>query len=221
MEVGIIAPVSLLKYCITDIQYCLPSLLSSNKSYKSFYKDRDSRGDLIIIDSRRIGWKRQPEDIDLVRQAMELLPKALVILPSYMFDVTKTLEISKRFLQILKPSCVAGCIEGSDIKNVEKCVEGFRDLGVRTIAIPSHIYRISKTFKNNGPVIYLDNFSNLDELAKLEGTLVTSLPIRLGLQGRLVTDYLPSPPHLTFEETPAFQKIVEKNIKDTISFYEE
>jgi hypothetical protein len=222
MEIGIIAPTKLLSKfcCLTEIQYCIPKLIVEDKKYRDFFTERESSGDLIILDLRSLGWKRKPESLEICRKALELLDRPLVVLPSYMYEVKRTLEVAEVYLGELRPSIVSGCIEGTDSKEAESCAKKLKELGLRTLSIPAHLYPFFKTFNSEGPRVYLDNYQKIEELAGIEGTLVTSLPVRLGLDGRLLSDHTPSPPSLTYSEDIAFPKIVEKNIKDAISYYE-
>jgi len=225
MEVGIIAPVSLLsKCCKTDIQYVIPSLLLSNKDYRAFYLKRADQDDLILLDSRKISWKREPEKLEIIKEALELLSQRttpLLILPSFMFDIKKTLRVTLEYLEELKPKSVAGCLEGTNKEEVDQCSKEFRKMGVKTLAIPFHLYPFYKEAESNGPVLYLDNNLRIEELKGIEGTLVTSLPVRLGLKGRLMSDYLPCPPSLSFsEDGTVFYKVIDRNIRETIEYYE-
>ena len=219
MEVGIISPVSgLRRYCSTEVQYCLPSLVVTSKEYRDFYQERSKQGDYLILDTCRVGWKREPESFSVIRDALEYLEPSIVITPSYMYNLQKTLEVASEFLTTFRPKFTAGCIEGTDTKEMLGCTKFFKKLGIRVLAIPAHIYRIKPKVKD-GPTIYLDNHLNLEELDGQDGFLVTSLPVRLGLQGRLLSDYLPGPPSLTFYEKDKFPEVVRRNIKETLEFY--
>jgi len=221
MKVGIIAPIeSLKKYCITDIQYCIPNLIVSSKEYRDFYKEQEKKASLLVLDTVKVGWKREPEDFGVVEKALSYINPTLIITPSYMYNLNKTIEVAEQFLTNFKPKMVAGCLEGTTEKEVQVCSAALKELGVNTKAIPAHILRIKKEVKGNGPTIYIDNHLTIKELDGLEGVLVTSLPIRLGLQGRLLSDYMPSPPLLNFYEEDKFQEMIEKNIKELRNFYE-
>lgn len=226
MQVGIIAPVSTLeKYCTTEIQYCLPFLIANDKGYRSFYNLKKEEGHLVIMDTHRDqGWERKPEEMEVILEALSYLTPSLIITPSHMFQTTKTVEAARLFLSKLssrkvKPEGIVGCVEGTTVREVKECAKDLKKLGITTLAIPSHLYKICKEIPHNGPTIYIENHLNPEELDGLEGTLVTSLPVRLGLLGRLNSDYLPSPNSLTFKEEDKFPKVIEKNIRDLIAFY--
>jgi hypothetical protein len=219
MRVGIIAPTKLLnEYCTTDTQYCLPKLLVQDQDYLEFYKERKRLGNYIIMDIKKLGWKREPEDFGVVWQALNRLEPSIVILPSFMFNLQKTLGVIQEFLREFNPSSYAPCFEVSTPESFYEFI--LESKGQETYALPSHLYRYYKNLKLERQIIHIDNHININELEGKEGILVTSLPIRLGLQGRLITDYLPSPPSLTFEEyKDPFPKIVKRNIEETLRFY--
>jgi len=222
MKVGIIAPIKFLnEYCITNIQYCLPSLLEDSKEYRDFYIGRKGKGDIIILDCRKPGWKRKPEDWNLVWTALEHLKPSIIILPSYMYNEKETSIVANSFKRDLRRLGVklAGCLEGTSISEVKKCMRSLKDVDM--YAIPSHIYNICKKLDGK-PLIYIENHLALEELDGLDGILVTSLPVRLGLEGRLLSDYLPSPPSITFyEKEDKYPMITEKNVEEAVEHYEE
>jgi hypothetical protein len=219
MKVGIIAPIKFLeKYCITDIQYCLPYLLISSETYRNFYKKRKDLGDTIILDCRKVSWKREPEDFNIIKESLKILEPNLIIAPSYMFNSKASSEILKNFLTEIPISR----------KKVVKCLEGATKEELlylpwtEELAIPSHMYRFLPIIKCTPKTIFIENHLNVEELDGMKGILVTSLPIRLGLQGRLLSDYRPSPNSLTFyEEDDKYEKITRKNVEDIIEYYKE
>lgn len=221
MKVGIIAPISLLsKYCITPIQYCLPRLLVENKEYREFYLERKVKGNFIILDCKKLGWKRKPEDFKVIGKALTFFHPDTIVLPSVMYNWEGTIEIVNRFFkEFNKIFTYAICLEGTSYEEVGKCLAELRKISP-LVAIPSHIYKLWKGEEWEGNVIYIENHLNLDELDGLDGCLVTSLPVRLGLEGRLLSDYLPSPPSLTFyEEEDNYPMITKKNVEEALEHY--
>ena len=222
MKVGIISPIKTLrKYCTTNIQYALPKLLVDSKEYREFYQEQSERGNYLILDTCKVGWKREPEDFSIIGKALTLVHPSLIITPSYMYNLKKTLEVVKDFLHSFTPNAVAGCLEGTSQEEILTCVRELNIPKVTTLAIPSHLYRIQSEVNHNGLTIYLENHLNVEELDSLDGILVTSLPVRLGLQGRFLSDYLPSPLSLTFYEEDKFPEVIKRNIDETVRFYEE
>lgn len=226
MKVGIIAPISMLdEYCTTDIQYCLPRLLVENKTYSDFYKKRKKKGNTIIIDSRKVGtWKREPEDFDIIEKALDIIEPNYFILPSWMFNQKRTLSVMEKYWQSRRigQGRVVACLEGTTIKEIDELRElDWDEMDITTFALPEHIQTFCKTVECDSPIIYIENHLRIEELEKLDGILVTSLPVKLGLQGRLLSDYLPGPPSLTFyEEENRFPKVVERNILELLEYYE-
>ena len=216
MRVGIIAPIKFLdKYCITDIQYCLPKLLVEDERYCKFYKERKRKKDTIILDCRKVGWRRSPEDFRTIELAMGLLKPDLVIVPSFMFNKEASDEMVISFRS-----------EFPGLKKVVKCLEGASREEIKEAsgvwAVPSHMYKYLGTLSLSPDTIFIENHLSLNELDNREGILVTSLPVRLGLQGRILSDYRPSPSSLLFyEEEDKYPKVTAKNVKDTIEYYKE
>ncbi len=216
MKIGIIAPIGFLeKYCITDVQYVLPRLLVEEPKYRNFYIKRKEKGDTIILDCRTLGWKRTPESFTFIEKALGLISPDIIVAPSYMFNSKLSKEILEKFTKELpiKKGKVLKCMEGTSEKDITKGKDPY-------YAIPSHMYR----FLDNLPLkaLHIENHLDPEELKGRKGTLVTSLPIRLGFQGRLLSDFKPAPESLTFyEEKDLYPKITLKNIEDIIEFYEE
>lgn len=219
MKVGIIAPIKFLeKYCKTSIQYCLPCLIVNEPEYRHFYAKRASMGNTIILDCRQIGWKREPEKLSVVEESLHYLTPSIVISPSCMFNSRRTRGIQEEFVYSFPQlrGKLIRCIEGTSEEEMERIRDKDR------VAAPAHMYKYISNLRLNSHTIYIDNHLNLDELHGKEGILVTSLPIRLGLQGRLLSDYKPAPPSLTFyEELDYYSKVTERNVAETIEYYED
>lgn len=218
MQVGIIAPPKLLKYCTTKTQYVIPSLFYGNKVYKDFYLAKKKEKCYIILDIRKISWKRSPEaDLDVVEDTIKELNPNAIILPSFMFEIKRTMEYIENY-KIKSSGKLFGCLEGTNLDEVLKLRGYYEEIGVNSFVIPSHIYNACTKVDCKGILIYLENHRRIEELEGCKGILVTSLPVRLGLQGRLLSDFSPSPPNLTFsEEEDRFPKIIERNIRELVS----
>jgi hypothetical protein len=217
MEIGFITPVAMTEYSVTKIHYCLPSFILSSESYRDFFKSK--REDTVIMDIRQPGWNRKPEDLDTFYKALEVFTPSLIILPSYAFSKKKTLDLLPKYLKDLPLTNLVACLEGTTFEEVKAYAEGVKALGVTRFAVPSHLYRLyrGKGLKNG---IFIDNHLTVMELVSRDGILVTSLPVRLGLQGRLLQDFTPSPPSLTFTETEdVYPMVIKRNIEDTLKIY--
>lgn len=220
MKVGIVAPIKLLnKYCTTNVQYCFPRLLMNSKEYRSFYNTRQELGNTIILDCRRITWKRSPEFLPVVQEALRYVKPNWVVLPSVMYNVPETLTVVKEHLRVLPKNLrFVGCLEGTTEEEVKRCKRQLSKMGLDKFAIPSHLYH---TYKNE-EAMYLGLHTNPEELVGYNGILITSLPVRLGLQGRFLIDYLPSPPPLTFyEDEDKWPETTKSNVEEVINIYEE
>lgn len=222
MQVGIIAPIKFLEdYCITSIHYVLPKLLIEEEEYRNFYIEKEKEGNSIILDCRYLGWKRVPEDLVVVLESLKLIEPSSIVLPSEMYNPTETLRVATIFMGALEMyrSKLVPCLEGTSEDEVLELRRGFESKNFEIFAIPSHIYRVYKGSKEESH-IYLDNYSNTEELDNYKGILVSSLPIRLGLAGRLLSQPLPTPLTLTFkEEVDEFPMITKTNVNDFINFY--
>jgi hypothetical protein len=230
MEVGIIAPTEFLKsYCTTDIQYCLPGLAIENKTYSRWFKAKSTEGKKVILDCRKPGWRREPELASIVFKAIKLVDPSVLILPSYMFQMKKTLRVAHEFYEALFNNeafgfieQTVGCLEGLDSREIAECLKGLLDIS-DFYAVPSHLQpKLRDHYKEltEEELIFIENHLKLEELDGLSGILVTSLPIRLGLLGRPLSSPLPTPPSLTFEETKdKYPEITMANVKETIRYY--
>ncbi len=223
MEIGFISPIGMLdKYATGNVQYCLPSLYLSNKTYKDFYLWRKTKKEKIILDCKKLGWKRQPEDFLTIQEVINELQPNYVIAPSCMFNADKTFAIFQEFIDqiVLGHSHEVACLEGTNLKEV---LDLKRKLKGNLFAIPSHLYNIvlgTKEIDWSKEYFFIDNHKTCDELFGKKGTLVTSLPIRLGLEGRLLSNNLPAPPSLNFhEDKDKYPMIVNSNIKETLKMY--
>ena len=226
MKVGIIAPIRMLdRYCTTSIQYCLARLLVESQEYRDFYLKRRDLGNIIILDSKKVGsWKREPEDSSIIEEALNIIEPDYFILPSWMFNQKRTISAIKAFpwLGDSRIGTQVACLEGTNIEQVEALKETLQsEMDTDSLAIPEHIQTFCKSVECHNAIIYLDNHLRIEELDGLDGILVTSLPVKLGLQGRLLSDYLPSPPSLEFnEEENGFPRVIERNIEELLEYYE-
>ena len=230
MKVGIIAPIRFLEeYCNTDVMYCLPGLVAESEVYRRFYQNR-SQGQTLVMDCRKPGWRRMPEGFEVVKQAMRHVRPDVVVFPSYMFNAAGTVELARRFNKEVRqfyPATYVLCPEGTTKKEVCRCADKLQDkMDIDRFAVPSHQYKLVDMGEahSDATVIFIDNHERIEELAeqvKSDAILVTSLPVRLGLRGRLLSDCLPTPPSLTFyEKKDPYPMITKQNVEETIEFYE-
>ena len=136
-----------------------------------------------------------------------------------MFNKNKTIDIQKEYTKKLKGHNLIACLEGTTQGELLQSIFASpKDIH----AISSHIINTFHGIVRAGPIIYIDNHLNLEEVEDHEDdTLITSLPVRLGLQGRLLSDYRPSPSSLTFyEEENKYPVILRKNIEEVLRYYE-
>ena len=224
MRVGIIAPIAMLdKYCVTKTQYCLPRLIVENTTYRDFYQKKTKEGKVVIMDLKKPSWKREPEDWEIVEQALKVIEPEVIILPSYTFEKDKTVKVTLQYSRALrnKNYQVWPCLEGTSKEEVRACQRSLKDVNEGLwFALPSYLYSVAE--HKGKTMMYIENHMSMGELDGCgNAILVTSLPIRLGLEGRLITDYRPSPSSLTFMETEdRFPKVTERNVRTLIDYYE-
>ena len=221
MEISIIAPIKMLDFCCTRTHYVLPSLLLESEEYLDFYIEKQKLGHTIVMDCTKIGWKREPELLETTIKATQELSPEEVILPSLMYNLIKTKEVVSEYLDTYwkEGFSLVGCLEGTSLSELEECRDNLVDLGIKNWALPAHCYRFSKKIENIS--YYIDNWESPSELKDKKGVLFTSLPVRLGLQGRLLSNYKPTPPLLTFkEDSTQFGEVIRKNIEEMIEYYD-
>ena len=110
MKVGLIAPINLLDtYCTPFIQYCIPRLLVDSSRYRQFYVRKRIKGSYIILDCKKLGWKREPEDSDTIIAALDMKLNRTGLIT--ILQLTRKCQggnvIQAQRLTIVKQSCFA------------------------------------------------------------------------------------------------------------------
>jgi len=228
MNVGIIAPIAMLdKYCKGSIQYCIPAWLLDNDKYFDFYarKVLDSNN-IVIMDTRTKDGKRQPEDEDITVAAGESLRADMVITPSVAFHKERTIAEFFKFRNsdwgssFMKDGLI-GCVEGATLEEVVSCASILKD-HVSYYAVASHLLSfIRENLVSDKPVVYIDNRTSPWEINMKRGDImISSLPVRLGLSGRLNNNYMPSPGPLNMlDSRDDYPTITMQNVDDFISHF--
>jgi hypothetical protein len=230
MNVGIVAPIKMLnKYCKGGIQYCIPMWLLENDDYFDFYGRKSLDGNsLVIMDTKHKDSRRQPEDEDVIIDAGEALKPDMVITPSVAFNKDKTIAEFLKFRNsdwgssFMKEGLI-GCLEGATLEEVISCAEEMR-LHVGYYGVASHLLSfIGEGLKIAKPIVYIDNRTSPWEISLQKGDIIiSSLPVRLGLCGRLNSNHLPSPPPLDLlEDKDNYPTITTQNVDDFISHFKE
>lgn len=224
MDIGIIAPIKFLnRYCITRIQYCLPELLLDFKEYLDFYTSCLIGGEKVILDCKTLHPLRKPINIEILKEVLTKIDPTLIIMPSNAFSLTKTLKLQEEFLELefLKPwkksNRLIPCIEGTNETEVLKYLDIWQD---SELAIPSHMYIVTKKMSRPPRGLFIENRNDIYEIPNGPGTLLTSMPIRLGFEGRLNSLGPTTSSTLNFNlEEDRFSLVIEKNIEDLINHY--
>lgn len=226
MEIGIIAPIKFLeRYCITTTQYCLPELLLNSKDYLNYYKRCFNKGHRVILDCRETETLRKPIKYSILKEVLEIFEPSHIIMPSYAFSLIKTLKVQEELLELdfltpwKKNNRLIPCIEGTNEIEVLKYLETYPDI---EIAIPSHMYIVTKRMLKPPRGFFIDNRNDPYEVKPGTGTLLTSMPVRLGFEGRLNSLGPTTSSTLNFYlEEDRFSSVVDKNISDLINYYRE
>lgn len=232
MEIGIIAPTNLIKkYCLTNIQYVYPSLFKTDEDYAVFHLQKrweEYDNTITIVDCSRPGWKRVPESLLNCLPAIRELQPHYIITPSYTYDIKKTLEIEEAFkesiLSASEDSVLVPCLEGIKLEDIIECYNLRKNF---IVAIPQTTASYGKadlaraSLRGVKKYIYLDHYTKLTDIEPRHNDFViSSLPLRQGLQGRLLTD--PNPPPLTLDLRPQEDKypdIVKYNLREMVNYY--
>ena len=224
MDIGIIAPIKFLnRYCITRIQYCLPELLLDSKEYFDFYSSCLVGEERVILDCRTMDPIKKPISQSILKEVLEKFKPTLIIMPSNAYSLSKTLIIQEEFLNLnyIHPwkstRKLIACLEGTNELEVLRYQDfwtGYK------LAIPSHMYIVTRKMLKAPRGYFLENRNDPYEIPNGKGILLTSMPIRLGFEGRLNSLGPTTSSTLNFYlEEERFESVIEKNIEDLINHY--
>jgi hypothetical protein len=221
MKVAIVAPVNLLsKYCNTGIQLCYASLVLSNNEYSKFYKDRSAKDTIIMDSSPNV--PRRPIPFTFIIEATHRVKPHFLVLPNFEYSAKKTLELSARFIKTYgNIGCkYIGMLQGHDFTSIMECYHGLKDI-CSAIGLPSSCEPIRnrnlliRELGITKPVIFFDVYDNpIDELPTRNNIMCicTSLPVRLGFEGRDLGDFKGVAGELDFDSS-GDSPLIGKNIK--------
>lgn len=155
-------PVCMLDACnveVNDYDFILYHLFRSNDVYKDYYKGLlMDRGDTLnpnfprisILDNSAYEFYVKGQELNMdefVKTITELGPSHY-ILPDVLMDMDKTIQLSKQFLEkytdeinwvhpTVSPEPI-GVVQGNSIWEFYKCLQTYKELGIKNIAIPFH-----------------------------------------------------------------------------------
>ena len=224
MDIGIIAPIKFLnKYCITRIQYCLPELLLDSPGYFDFYTSCLVGEEKVILDCRTMDPLRKPISSNILKEVLEKFKPTLIIMPSNAYSLNKTLTTQEEFLNLdylnlwRHSRKLIACLEGTNELEVIKYQESWKGY---KLAIPSHMYIVTRKMFQAPRGYFIENRNDPYEVPNGSGVLLTSMPIRLGFEGRLNSLGPTTSSTLNFHlEEERFESVIEKNIEDLINHY--
>lgn len=222
MKVAIVAPVKYLsEYCLlTDFQMCYADIYKKSSTYKKFYLDRKEKGDIVILDYTAKLPKKVPSEREYLCVLSDLKPD-YVVLPDIDFSVEKTITLAKKYLDKIDSSIqLIANLQGQNADLVYKCYNSVRDYA-NVIGLPCSLEKIMERdilIKDFGITkercIFLEVYKNprleVSSLPNILG-IVTSYPVRLGLDLRSLSEYYPTPPSLDFlsEKNPMPELVLE------------
>ncbi len=235
MRVAIQAPIPLLEdYCtITNYQVCKPDLILESKLYRDFYIHRKEQRDYVVLDCSGSEPRKSVSGKVLLEAVMALKPN-LVVAPDYDVSFVKTVELTLSFIRTHGKDIrdlgvgILGMVQGATL---EQCLSCYKDICrlVDAVGLPRSIEvqvgRASflKRLRTHKPIhifgIHGDPERELEDLLDLDRRYLfgvsTSLPVRLGLQCRLLDEYTPEPPQLDYlSNHNPYPEFTRDNIKD-------
>lgn len=140
MKIAIITPIpDLNKYAtLSDYHLTLAHLALESDEYVSFYKDRVSKGDFVILDNsaHELG---EGLDVDTCIKVAKAMNACEMVLPDKIGDGEITLKMAKESLDKVRAQLpgtqVMAVPQGKTIYEYKKCLEGLLNIGVDTIGI--------------------------------------------------------------------------------------
>jgi hypothetical protein len=214
MDIGIICPPSKIRhYSKSRFHYALPTYLINNKVYLRFMLEKLGEGENVFIDLIKPGKERVPESIEVIEKVLDLIWPTDFIMPSYSYKHEETMSLCEKLKTDYR-------IEGyivPELMNKEKIEEMFRH---KKVCIPRHLSPVVQDIDLRFP-IYIEHKSPYALAKKERGIFFTSMPIALGIEGRLLKYYRPCPSTCNWDiPIPELQeKMIMTNIFDLIDYY--
>jgi hypothetical protein len=188
MDVGIIAPISHLELCNTNL----------NLAYAVFIRDTDyfkfylGKPNVVLDYSPELPRVVTDSKYALISGLKYLHPK-YVVLPSIDYAWEKTLLLAKEVSEQVGDKGI-GTLQGADLEGLYKCYKGLKQI-CSIIALPSSLELISSRSSIiselgiKEQVLYLEVYRSMQNEQPPENSLgiCTSYPIRLAQDGRNLT----------------------------------
>ncbi len=125
----------------------LTHLLESSKKYKRFYKRLSKQGHWLTLDNSVMEVGEPIVNVDLIRE----LNVSEVVAPDYLFDATKTLDETRKYIQHVRQEFpqieIMGVPQGNNASEYFQCLASmYENPHITTIGIgktaTSHLYRL-------------------------------------------------------------------------------
>jgi len=220
MKLGLICPLNLLEYEDSfKVHYFLPYLALKYSIYKHKLLQWKARGDILIMDGSRSSGV--PEDLEVLLEGIEKVKPTHVILPSIKFQFKHTVEILPKYDIIMNIGIDSIMpLEGVELVDLLNCMSQTKEYKIHSIR--SYLYPIIKNEFSNQEILYIETRNTLRELEDRKGMLVSSMPIRLSIEGLPLSSNKTNPKQINLiEEENKYPDLLEKNIRDYKLMYEE
>jgi hypothetical protein len=160
------------------------------------------------------------------RTLAEDLKPSLIVLPSKDYDFKTTESFLIKFGLSLcwsnfDQKKYLGLLQGTTIAEIQECYSFYKGMGIETLGLASPLEltcprkTLVSILEPSEDIYFIEAYS--DPLQELEDTDIkgfcSSYPVRLGLVGRTLMDWGPTPPKLDFYSTEDTD-LVSENLRD-------
>ena len=240
MQPPVILPVPLLRtedLPRTSTHICYASLVVSSPEYRRYYREKSSKGDVVILDHDP-KTPRSPISSAYFIAAMDFIRPRAIVLPNRDLDARSTIRATQDLLKYLpskeergkvpgrSPSRYIMVLQGVSLTELQNQYQYFGPL-VDAIGLPASLEKVGNRTKIaqelgiTGPIVFIEVFKDLlAEVPRLPNVDLawSTLPIRLAYEGRRLGSIHPSPGPLTFRES-YIPPLAESNIRQYIQLY--
>ena len=232
MKLGMISPVPLLKKYSSrfPLQYIYCTVALDKQNYKNYYKNQSLLDRTLLVEWSPNLPRGSDKSFDprAYRRIVNELHPSLVVIPSKDYDYLTTIESAIKFCasSTWKDYPIGnyiGLIQGTNEKEILECYSCYRQLGISNIGLASplelvilrrDLIKVLNPISGIG-IYFIETYADI--LSEIPTQPVrgfcTSFPIRLGLEGRTISDWGPTPPPLDFNKEED-STLIEDNVED-------
>jgi hypothetical protein len=205
-----IVPTLLLdKYCRKGTQLCYASVAQKDEQYLDFYSSLSREGIPVLLDhSPKV--PHAPVCPDLLVEMVGRIGPSMVVLPNMDLSPERTIALSEAFVsdhtELVGEVEFVGMLQGYDVKGIGGCyarLAGICDY----VGLPASAEKVMarhaliQELHITGKVIYFEVYNDPTAEIPWDGNtigIVTSWPVRMGLDLRPLDQYRPTPKPLDF-----------------------